>query len=339
MGALELPGGGSLAGPSAAEPSGAASMLAGSMGAAANPSGGAVGVEAGAGDEAGAVAEPHPGAPSKTTKHSSANGAIVLEGSFTMRFVITLITVAAACSLACGEDFSSSGAGGSGADGSGAGATTTTGQGAGGGSSGNGGGPAACGEGTVGSLVDDFQNDAVTSEQWFKVDGDPFVEVDTTGQLKISISGDNVEPSQPRTGELVSIEEYQLTGCRIVVEVPDTFGDAYASIMWMAAVASQGVLETYVSQGEITFHYIKNGTAVEVASLPYNAAEHRYWMIKEHSGNVSWETSPDGSQWELQGSAQTPFPLDQVNVQLAGGVGGALDGTVSARFDHFNTPR
>src|SRR5206468_4627856 len=95
----------------------------------------------------------------------------------------------------------------------------------------------------------------------------------------------------------------------------------------------------YCGGGHLKAKYMLNGASFTAVDLTYVPTTHLWWRIREASGTVYWETSPDGVTWTQQASVATSsiFSLAQLNVELYAesfSVGNSSPGT--GKFANLN---
>jgi len=267
--------------------------------------------------------------------------------------LLAVAAIAAACS---GDDFTESapaggGTGGVATGGTGGAATGGTGAGAktGGGANtdsgaGTGGGGkdasvvVACPAGGLQDLKDDFASATLDTGRW-----DPWA----TGTSAYSLSNGllvlKAQGPSSYSGAY-SISSYATSGCRAWVEVPQVNSDALdADTYFTLFDASSNELRFVaahepgnLSGVELAFEVVE-GTSTDSTSKPYDAAKHRFWQLRFASGQVYFETSPDGQTWTSQRTIPRPAWLGQVKVELGAGMWkSATFGTAVAHFDNFN---
>jgi hypothetical protein len=275
--------------------------------------------------------------------------------------LVVLATIAAACS---GDDFSSSATADAGVGGSATGGTGATGGGATGGTATGGtgagqptgGGPgdsgagtggggkdagvvAACAPGGLQDLKDDFAAATLDATVW-----DPW----KTTNAAYSLSGGLLVLKAQGPSEYAgtaSVNSYATSACRAWVEVPQVNADTLdADTYFTLFDASNNELRivaahdaSNLSGVELAFEIVE-GTSTDTTSKPYVATQHRFWQLRFASGQVYFETSPDGQTWTAQRTIPRPAWLGQVKVELGAGMWtSATVGTAVAHFDNFNT--
>jgi hypothetical protein len=79
----------------------------------------------------------------------------------------------------------------------------------------------------------------------------------------------------------------------------------------------------------------QSGTAQVLNAVGYNPTQHAYWRFRHDGTTLSWETSPDASQWTVQASAPLPSKFSALRI----GAGATFDKTLAiaptASFDDF----
>lgn len=184
-----------------------------------------------------------------------------------------------------------------------------------GGQGGTGGGAVGCGpDGTV-PLKDAFE-DGVIGPAWSPAAfGSSFV-AEAGGEFVVSFT----DPTLARTySGIRSQERFDLTDCQILVrvtQVPDPATHAYAQLF---ADTAEGYLEVLTDGGELLMKRVQGAQHTVLGSLPYDPVEHLYWRLREQSGVIYWETSPDAQVWQIQASEPDVLPLSSVEIGLAAG--------------------
>jgi len=184
-------------------------------------------------------------------------------------------------------------------------------------------GPPAPRCGTLDLLRDDFADGSIgfVWDAW----SDVGASVDETG-------GDLVLVMDQGTVDawagVTSAARYDLTDAALEVEVVEV-GGVYTLIE--LDPFGPGLAQIYVSSGTLVAKVIDTVRA----EIPYQAAEHRYWRMRESGGTLFFETSPDRAVWNELHSEPMPFPVEHVRALLA--AGGQLAGAASeARFGDIN---
>lgn len=73
-------------------------------------------------------------------------------------------------------------------------------------------------------------------------------------------------------------------------------------------------------------------------SEPHDPVADAWWRLREHDGDLYFETAPDGLTWRSRLSEPTPFSLDDVEIALGAGTYQAVTTPGRARFHCYNVP-
>lgn len=68
----------------------------------------------------------------------------------------------------------------------------------------------------------------------------------------------------------------------------------------------------------------------------YNSTTHRWWRLTEKSGNIIWETSPDGVAWSRRHTLASSFSLSAIKIYFLAGTGSSVASPGTAQFDNFS---
>jgi hypothetical protein len=83
--------------------------------------------------------------------------------------------------------------------------------------------------------------------------------------------------------------------------------------------------------------YTTEGTAI-VREVPYEAAAHAWWRLREDGGTFYWETSSDGERFAPLYAAATFFPADAVDVLVGIAAADTNYASGSVALDDLNLP-
>ena len=162
-------------------------------------------------------------------------------------------------------------------------------------------------------LVDDFDNGVVDPAKWTTVGGS----AEVGGRLR--------QPMTSTVARHTSVREWSLAGSQLTVKlctVPAAGGSSSASASWYVYSATSGTRLRW------SYNPLTNQlrAAIEVGgadaggvNLAYSAIDHAWLRVRETSGTVFMETSPDGWDWTVRRSAATPAWVnsDMVQVEFA----------------------
>jgi hypothetical protein len=134
-----------------------------------------------------------------------------------------------------------------------------------------------------------------------------------------------------------STSAYDLQGSSVSVEIvdyPDTGSNG-----WMGLAVVRPEIESLwsfeVDNGELALYEGLDGDYITVGSVPYNPDAGRFLRIREDSGNVYFEQSPDNQNYGIVFQRQPPFDIGEVKVFLGGGANGPPT-DVTFAFDNLN---
>jgi len=156
------------------------------------------------------------------------------------------------------------------------------------------------------SLVDDFDDDTIDATKWPSRSGGC---VETGGRARVPVVSGGQYDSWASEGT------YTLTGsgvyCQVYPPVDDTAGEIYGRVHVANAADGSMILGTQVSSGNNYIRFLSWGTSGAYSDpapvdITYDPVEHAWVRIREDSGTVSWDTSPDGATWTNRRTLATP---------------------------------
>lgn len=189
----------------------------------------------------------------------------------------------------------------------------------------------------VASLSDSFGGANLDTTKWT-------IPVQQGGTVTQGGGSLNLSPS-PNVGTtqllLSSVGTYSLSSSAGYVKVPAVLNAGSLDEDYTLFLDINNALQWLYGSGTLKAIAWKAGTQMVLASLPYSASTHLWWRIRETSGTVYWETSPDGLSWTPQASYSTAslFDLSSLKVYFFAetwGSGASTPGT--AKFANFNQP-
>jgi hypothetical protein len=175
--------------------------------------------------------------------------------------------------------------------------------------------PGSCGQITL--LGDDFSGAAMPV---------PFWNINSTSGINIGESSNNlvITLASPAAGDDAGYQSrawYDLTGSSIAVDVPqmvDTSVNGFAS--FNIQQDDKNDVEILQQKGYIFFAKGKT----DVASMPYDPVQQRWWQLREAGGTLYYETSPDGTSWTQRAMTATPTWATTARLLLSAGSDDAL---------------
>ncbi|MDX2845419.1 hypothetical protein PV377_42010, partial [Streptomyces ipomoeae] len=181
-------------------------------------------------------------------------------------------------------------------------------------------------------LADDFADGTLNTTLWSGSYGDP---TESSGKAHI--------PCSTGYAGLKSATTYTLTSNSVFVRLhaadPTGATSAAASVLVLSSVGGSDagfIVDT--AQGAIGL-WLREGYADPGALFPaYDAEDHAWLRLRETSGTLHWEASPDGLTWTTLRTAATPAWAADTNLAFL--VEGHRDAgpTTSIDLDTVNVP-
>jgi hypothetical protein len=137
-------------------------------------------------------------------------------------------------------------------------------------------------------------------------------------------------PPLLRTGQV-------LTASSVTVKVPTlpNAGNGTTEALLFFEVSSGNRIQMEWHNGNLKFIETISG-AQDTTQITYNGTDHLWWRIREASGTVYWETSPNGSTWTTRRSKSTTLNLASGMAFLSAGFYGTEPSPGFAEFDDFS---
>jgi hypothetical protein len=165
------------------------------------------------------------------------------------------------------------------------------------------------------TISDDFNDNVRDAAKWNLLATPGSVIVEQNGRLEITPAA-----AMPNYDGYISATTFDLTDARSTVEavsVPTTNG--FATFYGLTDASGNYLLLGVLSNGTLLMQHSVGGVVTN-STLPYNAAQHRFWRFRHNRADdtVNYETSPDGVTWATHRSIATPFPITRLQVGLTG---------------------
>jgi fibronectin type 3 domain-containing protein len=172
-------------------------------------------------------------------------------------------------------------------------------------------------------LVDDFNDNSIDTTKWPNNYGVIIEEVEG----KAKLTGDNSEYSSYMSGRI-----YDLTGNAMVVKLSDSSSNGNdETYLWFSDVLGNWVAWDVWGGLSINAGVNVDGVSPTFTQMPYDPVNHKYLRIRESSGTLYWDTSPDGKTWTTFRSISTPWEIgSEWGAEI--GTGPQTD---TAYFDNF----
>lgn len=188
------------------------------------------------------------------------------------------------------------------------------------------------------TLQDNFDDNAISGSKW------PNTYPATGAYAPTEVGGRARVPCFTDYSAYMSEEDYTLAGSQVSVRIypPEkgTGTDVYASMAVESLSAPEGTtLSIMVNTGTGTIRFSHNTDYWDdnAVSIAYNATTHAWVRIREASGTLYWETSPDGITWTARRTAATPSWVASATDMFVSLISHRNSGVANyAEFDNFN---
>lgn len=143
---------------------------------------------------------------------------------------------------------------------------------------------------------------------------------------------------------LVSTGDYDMTDSHFAVEFVQNLnvGSNGSLSTYFRALDSSGDGSNYFEfeiaggpSGTVTFREKYNGSS-DTTTGTYDATNYRYLRLREASGTIYWETSPNGYSWTTRRSKSALVSVSVADVLLSTGRWAAESSPGNAIFDNLN---
>ncbi|GFH36632.1 hypothetical protein [Streptomyces pacificus] len=185
---------------------------------------------------------------------------------------------------------------------------------------------------TLADLVDDFDDGTVNTTLWPA----------SYGAIEES-GGRGRIPCTTGYAAYWSASAYTLTDSHVQLQVfPPAAGGAVTatvSVLVLSGVSGRDAGFLLDTAGNAVGLYLREGFADPGAVfLTYSATDHAWLRLREDSGTLHWETSPDGADWTIRRTATSPAWVAQTDLSLL--IEAHRDSGTDdyAEIDNLNTP-
>jgi hypothetical protein len=153
------------------------------------------------------------------------------------------------------------------------------------------------------------------------------------GQLVFSHNGDSWESCGVDLPPA-----WDMTNDAIYVEVPALDANVANFNVWFGLEGGYGNWIEFDTDGnQLQYAYSVGGNTTVGYSQTYNAVQHRWWRIRESSGNTYWETSANGTNWVTRLMVPDPLPsMTALDVELGVDCGSGCATPAGVSFDNYN---
>jgi len=172
---------------------------------------------------------------------------------------------------------------------------------------------------TVSLVSDDFEDSAVDAA-WFPY-GDPGAATEEAdGVLRVVYSG-----AEEAWAGYATVDSYDLRGGALRAEIAQVGG---ATILELNAGDTR--VQTYGYDSTLYGVVLVGTDTISEFETDFLPETHTHWRMREESGRIHWETSPDGDTWSEIDARPTPIDATAVTLVVSGG---GIAGDVAAEFE------
>jgi hypothetical protein len=164
---------------------------------------------------------------------------------------------------------------------------------------------------SITTLFDDFADNTINTTKWPANYG---TVAETGGRARVDC--DTGQWSAYKSGSI-----YTLTGSQVSARIYPPSGDpgdgAYCSLLVTSATAGTDAGFLVDAGAGVIGVYLRVGFSDAGALFPtYNATDHAYLRLREDSGTLYWESSPDGQAWTQLRSESSPSWVSDSDLAL-----------------------
>ena len=173
------------------------------------------------------------------------------------------------------------------------------------------------------TLQDDFAS--ASSSKWYFSSGATV----TGGRLSLT-------PTSSYES-IFSINTYDLTGSYALIEIVQApnIGNGTTEL-YLELVAGSNKLDMLMHNNQLVFRETVSGVRSDTQTS-FDPTLHRWWRIREASGIIYWETSPNSLSWTVQRQKTPGIPsITALSVSLVAGYYGTEPSPGTAIYDNFN---
>jgi hypothetical protein len=182
------------------------------------------------------------------------------------------------------------------------------------------------------AITDDF-NDGVRNAQWTFIQNNPVTTAETGGVLSVMLASSG----GAHYGGYDSAATFDLTNhCMNISFVGVPTSETNVEMDFTARTAA-GAFGFSFHSGSLD-PYINAGTFVSQGAIPFSATTTKVVLVREDSGKVTWETSPDGITYTVIATAPTPFAVTAITIAIESGTFSSEPSPGTALYDDFDLP-
>ena len=156
-------------------------------------------------------------------------------------------------------------------------------------------------------LSDDFSGASVDTVAWAETATGSATVTQTGGQLEIALPS---SATSSDLGQLKSVGTFDMTSGSVVVDIAQAVSaSTNANQSLQLYIDSNNWLQWTIENGTLYAQYLEGGSKTTAFSVAFNGTTHKWWRIREASGDVYWDTSEDGSAWTNRASYTTGLTI------------------------------
>lgn len=180
------------------------------------------------------------------------------------------------------------------------------------------------------TLKDDFNDNSLDTSKWFNWGGVNVSE--TNNELEITTN------AGANWYGIESVNKYDLTGSYVHVRLvtPGDTSILYHMTMVYVQLDTNNQIKFSTEASTLIAEKSVAGVNVQVATIAYDPAVHKWLKLRESAGTIYWDYSIDGQIWTNFTSLANPFDITSVNIDLGSGNWQATSGGTTSKFDDLN---
>ncbi|MGC4120235.1 MAG: hypothetical protein QM765_37765 [Myxococcales bacterium] len=183
-------------------------------------------------------------------------------------------------------------------------------------------------------LADDFADGVSSPTLWARRTVTPGATVtEAAGEAIVTLKANQNGSTYDFYG---STYWYDLTGSQVSLEVREVTNPATTAATFVKLGDNQAGLELTAVLGHLDCRSWESGTLTTLLSVTYDPIAHARWRLRESSGTVFFETSPDGATWTALTSLGTPAFVSSTWLSFGAGTDERVASPGRARFGPVN---
>ncbi len=182
------------------------------------------------------------------------------------------------------------------------------------------------------AISDNF-DDGVRGAQWTLLANNPVTVAESGGQLQVVLAS----AGGSHYGGYDSAATFDLRDhCMFVTYEGVPTNEALVDMNFAGRTAASTTVG-FDYHGGVIDPYVNTGTFVSFGAVPYSTLN-KVLLVREDSGTMTWETSPDGITFTVLTSQPTPIDVSSITIALEAGTYGSAPSPGSALYDNFDAP-